>query len=71
MLTMEIIMDPTTCYRDLLAALNAGETDEAFELAENLKTWLDRGGFYPEGYLVDDVNRSIAKALNQSGRVGD
>ena len=42
-------MDPTACYRDMLASLQDGDIETAREYALNLRRWLDRGGFLPGG----------------------
>ncbi len=42
-------MDPDTCFSELLGALATNEQEEAHEHADNLLTWLDRGGFSPGG----------------------
>ena len=41
-------MDPTECLRLLRAAEAARDWPAAFEHADNLITWLYRGGFPPE-----------------------
>ena len=40
-------MDPNTCFSELLEAVAANDPPEAYGHAENLLTWLDRGGFAP------------------------
>ena len=42
-------MDPDTCFAELLEAIASDEAQVAHEHAENLLTWLDRGGFPPGG----------------------
>ena len=41
-------MDPTACYRDMLASLQEGDMEAAREHALNLRRWLNSGGFYPQ-----------------------
>ena len=41
-------MDPTACYRDMLASLQDGDIEAAREYASNLRRWLSSGGFYPQ-----------------------
>ena len=40
-------MDPTACHRRFVAAVLAGETDDAYEAAEDLIEWLAKGGADP------------------------
>ena len=40
-------MDPDACFSELLEAISAHENAEAYDHAENLLAWLDRGGFAP------------------------
>ncbi len=42
-------MDPDTCFSELLGAVARNERQDAYDHAENLLTWLDRGGFSPGG----------------------
>ena len=42
-------MDPDACFSELLSAVADGDGDEARQHAENLITWLQRGGFSPGG----------------------
>jgi len=44
-------MDPTACAREMVAAHDAGDMEAAMEYAENLSTWLGRGGFAPQGVV--------------------
>jgi len=41
-------MDPNESLADLMDALTMGEWDDAFDAAENLQEWLDKGGAPPE-----------------------
>ena len=42
-------MDPDACLSEMLEAIATNEQEEAYEHAEDLITWLDRGGFSPGG----------------------
>jgi hypothetical protein len=41
-------MDPNTCYDEMIQAEKDGNWDAVAEHAENLSTWLARGGFEPD-----------------------
>ena len=45
-------MDPRTTYRDMLDALRAGDVDDAFQAALDLKQWRLRGGYLNEEVLA-------------------
>ena len=47
-------MDPNTCFSELLEAVAANERQDAYDYADNLLTWLDRGGFSPGGGKLQD-----------------
>ncbi len=59
-------MDPTTTYRDLLAALADDDHDTARELAEALAAWLQRGGFWPADVPRRDVHACLARTLDRT-----
>ena len=42
-------MDPDACFSELLDAVASGESEAAYDRAENLLMWLGRGGFAPGG----------------------
>ena len=42
-------MDPDACFAELLDAIASGEAEAAYDHADNLLRWLDRGGFAPGG----------------------
>ena len=42
-------MDPDTCFSELVEAVSGNEESEAYDHAEDLLNWLDRGGFAPGG----------------------
>ncbi|WP_254509545.1 hypothetical protein [Anatilimnocola floriformis] len=56
-------MDPTQAYLDLCDALNAGDLVAARELAQVLKEWFARGGFYPTLHERADIDAAVANAL--------
>jgi hypothetical protein len=45
-------MDPTQCLRDLLGAITCNDRDSAADAAEELATWIRKGGFLPEVELL-------------------
>lgn len=58
-------MDPTQCYRELLAALGEGNRSTARERARALKEWLDRGGFWPLNYDPAEVRANLDQLLSR------
>jgi hypothetical protein len=56
-------MDPTACYREMLASLQDNDVEAAREHALNLKRWLDRGGFCPQGQSIVDVYARLTEVL--------
>lgn len=56
-------MDPTACYREMLASLQDNDIEAAQEHARNLKRWLDRGGFCPQGHCLEDVYARLTEVL--------
>ena len=56
-------MDPTACYREMLASLQDNDVEAAREHALNLKRWLDRGGFCPQGQSIVDVHARLTEVL--------
>lgn len=42
-------MDPDACLTELIDAVAAGDGQEAYDHADNLLMWLNRGGFAPGG----------------------
>ena len=56
-------MDPTACYREMLASLQDNDVEAAREHALNLKHWLDRGGFCPQGQNIVDVYARLTEVL--------
>ncbi len=62
-------MDPTACYREMLASLQDNEVEAAREHALNLKRWLDRGGFCPQGQSLEDVTARLIEVLRNTAPV--
>jgi len=62
-------MDPTACYREMLASLQDNDVEAAREHALNLKRWLDRGGFCPQGQSLVDVNARLFEVLRNTAPV--
>ena len=62
-------MDPTACYREILALIRYGDVEAAGEHARNLKRWLDRGGFCPQGQSLEDVNAQLFEVLRNTAPV--
>ena len=58
-------MDPNATWQQLLDALEASDWDTAGEFAEELLTWLLKGGFppvvFPERRLGDEWSRALAR----------
>jgi hypothetical protein len=48
-------MDPNTTIKALFAARIDGDVATAQELARGLLGWLDRGGFPPEGFTIEEA----------------
>lgn len=62
-------MDPTACYREMLASLHDNDLDVAREHALNLKGWLNRGGFCPQGQNLVEVRALLARVLRLTNPV--
>ena len=62
-------MNPTACYCEILVSLEDGDLEAAREHALNLKRWLDRGGFCPQGQNIVDVNRRLTEVLHMTNPV--
>lgn len=45
-------MDPNICFAKMLADYGDGDFESARECAMDLREWLDKGGFYPMGYVA-------------------
>ena len=59
-------MDPNATYSEMLAADAAGDMATARQRAQDLKAWLGKGGFYPEGHNRLDVFRKIQDVLRRT-----
>lgn len=66
-LVKEAMMDPQTAWDDLLAAFAAGDWHSVEELADGLKTWLERGGFPPQAVTGDDMGDEWDRAMAMAG----
>lgn len=56
-------MDPNACYQEMNEAVQSGDLSTARMRAEDLKHWIDRGGFCPTGTTVDELMTTIAGIL--------
>ena len=56
-------LDPTTCYSEILTLMRDGDSAAAREHAMNLQHWLNRGGFWPQGYGIAEVKSQLAQVL--------
>lgn len=56
-------MDPTACYREMLASLQYGDSESAREHALNLRRWLNSGGFGPQDQDVVAVISQLDRVL--------
>lgn len=59
-------MDPTQCYLEMFAAMEAGDLVTARERAVALREWLDRGGFSPPTYSETEVRAYLASVLRDT-----
>jgi hypothetical protein len=59
-------MDPNRTYQDMFAAMRDGDHETARELAQALKQWFARGGFYPYQYTPEAMHAYIAHVLRQT-----
>lgn len=62
-------MDPTQCYLEMFAAMQAGDLVTARERALDLRDWLDRGGFSPPNYNPTEVRAYLAIVLRRTARL--
>ena len=51
-------MDPHACYIRLIEALAAGDVDESRNAAEDLATWISKGGDVPL-WLQSEVSQAV------------
>lgn len=59
-------MDPTVCYLEMYQAMRDGDYATARERAEDLKAWLEAGGFYPPNYTKEEVDGYLANVLRRT-----
>jgi hypothetical protein len=59
-------MDPTACYHDMLASLQAGDIEAAREHALNLRRWLNGGGFCPQDQDIVAVRSQLDRVLRMT-----
>jgi hypothetical protein len=52
-------MDPTACLARIIDAIEDEDEDEVQYACEDLHTWLDKGGFPPEGYSRESAYRFL------------
>ena len=62
-------MDPTTCYREMLASLEDDDLEAAREHALNLQHWLNRGGFCPPDHNILEVKGQLTRVLRNTDPV--
>lgn len=62
-------MDPTQCYLEMYEAMRHGDLATARERALALKSWLDRGGFYPPNYSSTEVRSYLANVLRRTAGI--
>ena len=56
-------MDPTSCYLEMLCSMTEGDHETARAHAQNLKAWIDKGGFYPFNCELLEVDGHLARVL--------
>ena len=56
-------MDPTRCYQLILEHLETHDYAEARIYAAILHSWLEKRGFYPDGYPPERVDALLAELL--------
>lgn len=59
-------MDPTQCYLEMYEAMRQGDLATARELAESLRDWLAKDGFYPPNYSRIEVDAYLASVLRRT-----
>lgn len=60
-------MDPDIAFYDLCQALACCDREQAHDLADDLMTWIDRGGFPPQA-LASTRRRTAAETADRSSR---
>ena len=61
-------MDPDACYKEMNEALRSGDLLTARIRAEDLKNWIDRGGFFPKNATADGVIATITEILRLTSK---
>lgn len=56
-------IDPNQTYQSLLEYILAGELEEAYWSAIDLRTWIEHGGFYPSEYNAFEVNQTVLSTI--------
>lgn len=64
-------MDPTQCYLEMFAAMQAGDFATARERALALRDWLRKGGFSPPNYSPTEVQAYLAGVLRRTAGLPD
>lgn len=59
-------MDPAECYLEMYDAMRRNDFVIARERAFDLKTWVQRGGFYPPNYSQTEVDGYLANVLRRT-----
>ena len=59
-------MDPDAAYYEMYCAMRDGDFPKARAMANNLKNWLDRGGFYPQKYSRVEVISYLSSVLRRT-----
>jgi hypothetical protein len=59
-------MDPTACYRDMLASLQDSDIEAARKHALNLRRWLNSGGFCPQDQDIVAVRSQLDRVLRMT-----
>lgn len=62
-------MDPNQAWRELASAVHEEQWEEASQIAEDLLSWLDRGGFPPRISGKNGFDRVVAKSTCNAIRV--
>lgn len=60
-------MDPKACWQRLLDALENDDTD-AYWAAQDLRLWLERGGYFPKGITFVQWVQAYGAAMDMQDR---
>jgi len=63
---LEETMDPSTCYLEIMEAMDHGELQLARELALALRHWFDSGGFYPAPAVRSSMDAYLQGVLDRT-----